>query len=109
LSSIKNETELINAGYLFLYSCNMSTGRFIQDVIKTMKQDNIDVLNVTDTMIIPEIIYSQQLSIDENSDDESFAKSYQYGFLKGSGKIHLNFFNWKCPVIKSDRLSWTTF
>lgn len=107
--SVKNQTDKINVGYLFLYSCNMSTGKFIEGIIKTMKNNNIDLLNVRDTMIIPDIIYSQQLSVDENSDDESFTKSYQHGFLKGSEKLHLNFFNWKCPVIKSHQLSWPIF
>lgn len=103
---IKNERESINAGYLFLYSCNMSNGKFIQNIIKTIKNDNIDVFNVLDTLIIPDTIFSKKVDLCDESDDESFTESYQYGFLKSSVKKHLNFFNWKCPTVKSDLIFW---
>ncbi len=108
-SAILNETAFINVGYLFLYSCNMNSSKLIMDAMRAMKLDDVDVLNTTDTMIIPELIYTDNLATGEDSEDESFIKSYQYGFLKGSGKIHLNFFNWKCPAITSDKVCWTTF
>lgn len=105
-----NTVDIINAGYLFLYTCNITYNcDFIENILKLMANDNIDILNTTDTMIIPETIYTKNVNICNDSDDESFSDSYQFGFLKGSGKIHFNFFNWKCPEIKTTQISWVTF
>lgn len=109
-SAVVNTEEKINAGYLFLYATtSILESKLMNDIMLVMKNDNIDVLNVTDVMSVSDIIYSDKLNVDVESDDESFVKSYQHGFLKGSGKIHLNFFNWKCPTVTSDKISWTTF
>lgn len=109
-SRIVNSENKINAGYLYLYSLNsINPTHFINDLMRVMKNDNMDVLNVTDTMAMSELLYTDSLQFNQDSEDESFTKSYQLGFIKGSGKIYLNFFNWKCPAILPSLISWTTF
>lgn len=106
----KNPIDKIYAWNLFLYTCNyISNSEFIQKALLVASKNNADVLNVTDTMIIPDTIYTKDFANDVDSDDESFVASYQHGFLKGSGKLNFNFFNWKCPEIHSKQLSWNTF
>lgn len=109
LDYITKDNNLINGAYLFLYSCEMNNDKFIKNILKKLKDDNVDVFLVVDNMMIPEIIYSEILKNDEDSDDESFTKSYQYGFLKSSDKKFFNFFNWKCSSVKFNQICWNEF
>jgi glycylpeptide N-tetradecanoyltransferase len=103
-------TEKISAGYLFLYSCDsLETSTFMTNALKLASYHDMDMFTVTDTMIISDCLFTHELSNGYDSDNDSYSKQYNHGFLKGSGKIHFNFFNWKCPELQPKQLSWTSF
>lgn len=104
LDYLSTKENLIKGAHMYLYSCNMSAEKFIKNIFGVLKNDFIDILHVVDSTIMPELIYSQELKVNEDSDDESFTKSYQYGFLKGPEKKYFNFFNWQCPSINSNQI-----
>ena len=109
-TSVENPNDKIFAGYLFLYTCNeIATSDFMGNLLKVATSNKLDVFNVTDTMIISEVLFASDVKNDCDSDNNDGNDSYQFGFLKGTGKVHFNFFNWKCPKITTKQLSWTTF
>jgi glycylpeptide N-tetradecanoyltransferase len=102
------DQEKINSGYLFLYSCNNIAGdELLENLLRIAFFNKLDVFNVTDTMMIPNVLFTKELELDEDSDNESYEHIYEHKFLKGDEKLHFNFFNWKCPEMKSKQLSWT--
>ena len=105
-----NTEDKINAAYMFLYSCNnVAGGEMLDNVLKILFAEGIDVFNVTDTSSSSDILMTKDLNNDEDSDVESYEHVYEHKFLKGSGKLHFNFFNWKCPIVKSKQISWVAF
>lgn len=103
------QAEKINTAYLFLYSCeNYPGGSMIDNLLKILTNDGFDLLNVNDTGSMSDILLTKNLNIDEDSDFESYEHVYEQRFLKGSGKLYLNFFNWKCPQVRSRRVLWVT-
>lgn len=102
--------DKINAGYLFLHSCNnISIDEIIENLLKLMKYNNIDILNITDNMLMSEVILTKVFKNDENSDNEDCEKVYEHKFLKRNKKLHFNFFNWRCPEITPKQISWFPF
>lgn len=107
--SVANSTEHIYGGYLFNYTANtITTNDIIKNVLNICAHINLDVFNTTDIMTIGDTLLTHETNIDEDSDDESVNKMYEHKFLKGSGKLHFNFFNWKCPRIPSKQINWVT-
>lgn len=105
-----NENDKINAAYLFLYSCNnISNDTMIENILKICNNNGIDILNVTDTGTMSDALLTKDIGNDDDSDIESYEHVYEHKFLKGSGKLHFNFFNWKCPTVKPKQISWVTF
>ena len=104
------EKHKIKAGYLFLYSCNvMRPSDFIPNILKIASYNGLDVFNTTDNMIMSDELFTHDIPDGYESDEESYKKQYNHGFLKGTGKLHFNFFNWKSPKIHPKQISWTTF
>lgn len=104
---MNGENEKINASYLFLYSCENEIGsKLIENILKISYCNDMDIFNVVDTGMISDIIFSES-ELDNDSEDESFTKTYNLLFLKGSGKLHLNMFNWKCERVKSKYVFYT--
>lgn len=99
--------ELIHTGHLFLYTLNSEYGEFVFDqVLKIMASNNIDILITNDTMAISDIILSTKSnSNNEESDSDSYTHIYEHKCLKEK-KVYLNLFNWKCPYVSSDRISY---
>lgn len=108
--SVENTTEEINAGYLFLHTCNeIATEELIENLLRIMKNDNIDVANVTDIASLSGTLLSKDYDANEESDSESYSQNYQYKFMKGTYKLNVNFFNWKCPSVKTKQIYWFSF
>ena len=106
---IDNNPEKINAGYLLTYTATKeSTNQIIKNVLKIASNFNLDVFNVTDIMTIGESILTRERENDEDSDTEEKNKMYEHKFIRGSGKIYFNFFNWKCPRVKPQQINWVT-
>ena len=107
--NIKNSTEKISTCYLFLYSTNvLNADAHINNLLICAHTLKFDVFNAIDVMWTREALLISSKPDDE-SDDEDYKRIYELKFLKGSGKINFNFFNWKSPKIKPSQLCWTVF
>lgn len=105
--TIENIDDKINAGYIFLHSCNnVSIDEIIDNLLIIMKNNNLDLFNITDTMLLSNALLTKTFIFGEDSDVEDYCKIYRHMFLKGSGKLHINLFNWKCPKMSSNEISW---
>lgn len=105
-SSENNIINEIYAGYLFLYTCNViRPSDFVSNILKIASYNGLDVFNVVDSQIISDELFTHDNSEEYDSDEESFRKQYNHGFLKGTGKIHFNFFNWQCPKLHPRQIS----
>lgn len=101
------KTEKINAGYLFLYTCNViRPSDFVPNILKIASLNGLDVFNTIDNMIMSDELFTHESFEDYESDEETFKKQYNYGFLKGTKKLHFNFFNWECPKLQPKQISW---
>ena len=108
--AVMGSSDKLNSGYLFLHSCNNISGNdMVKKMFQILKVNNLDMLNITDAMMMSDVLLSKELKNDENSDAEDCDKVYEHKFLKGSGKLHFNFFNWKCPNVKPRQLFWASF
>jgi glycylpeptide N-tetradecanoyltransferase len=108
--AVENVDEKINSAYLFLHSCNKMNGNdMVEKLFQILKMNEMDLLNVTDTMLMTDVLLTKELKNTQNSDAEDADKVFEHKFLKGSGKLYFNFFNWKCPEIKPKQLSWFSF
>jgi glycylpeptide N-tetradecanoyltransferase len=107
--NIENETEQINAAYLLSYTANTeSTNEILTNLLRLSANLNIDVFNVTDIMTVGDALLVTNVEIEDDSDSDDSNKMYENRFIKGTGKLHFNFFNWKCPRVKSRQLNWIT-
>ena len=107
---IENSEEKINSAYMFLYSCTtVSPDTIIDNLLKIAKKENYDVLNVLDVGLVGDMLLTSELNNGDESDEESYEHVYEHKFLKGTGKIYFNFFNWKCPEIRPRQLLWTVY
>ncbi len=108
---IEGEEEKINAGYIFLYTCNSTAGdEMMTQLLRLVSRDDtLDIFTVTDTMIIQDTLLIKHLPLDYDSDVDSYQKPYQHKFMRGSGKIHFNFFNWKCSTVSPRQIQWVSF
>ena len=108
--NITDSSEQISAGHLYLYSANnVDNYKIMDEVLKIATQENLDVFIVNDTNNMAEIIATKTVKVGEMSDSESYGYSYQFKFLKSCKKLHFNFYNWKCPEVKPNQISWFTF
>jgi glycylpeptide N-tetradecanoyltransferase len=102
--NINESDEKINTGYLFLYSSETITGSdIIRDVLQSTSKDNLDLFNVIDIGNIFDALLLKDTGLCD-SDYESHTKSYQHYFMKGSGKLFFNFFNWQCQEIATNQM-----
>jgi hypothetical protein len=107
--NIKDSAEKIKACYLFLYSTNvLSADTNINNLLTCARDLKFDVFNATDVMWTRDALLITAKPDDE-SDNEDYKRIYELKFLKGSGKIHLNFFNWKSPKVEPSQLCWVVF
>jgi glycylpeptide N-tetradecanoyltransferase len=107
--NIKDSTEKIRACYLFLYSTNvLSADTNINNLLTCARDLKFDVFNATDVMWTRDALLITAKPGDE-SDNEDYKRIYELKFLKGSGKIHLNFFNWKSPKVEPSQICWMVF
>lgn len=94
----------IRSGHIFLYSLNTEYGENMMDnLIKIMAEDNIDVMISFDDMDINNILLSENFD-DKDSDVETYDKVYEHKFLKQK-KSYVNLFNWKAPFLSSQKIS----
>lgn len=109
--SVVGTTEKINGAYLFLYSCNKEDIQLMaSNIIRLIIRDtDCDVFNVTDVMNNSDFLLSNKKYADEESDQEDYEKSYDNKFIKGSGKLNLNFFNFGTARMHSGQICWTSF
>lgn len=109
--SVKGSDEKIKGAYLFLYSCNKEDIQLLaSNVIRLITRDtDCDVFNVTDVMNNSDFLLSNKKYADEESDQEDYEKSYDHKFIKGSGKLNLNFFNFGTSRMHSGQICWTSF
>ena len=108
--SIENVDEQINCAYLFLHSCNKITGGdMVEKMFQILKINEMDLLHVTDTMLMSDVLLTKELKNAQNSDADDYDNVFEHKFLKGNGKLHFNLFNWKCPEIKPRQISWFSF
>lgn len=107
LTHFSNENpEIIKSGYLLLYTCNtLSENEIMNSLLRIMKVNKMDLLTVNDTMMISEILLTNDLKNDEDSDSGDYEKMYEHKFIKGNKKVYFNFFNWRSPTIKPKQLS----
>lgn len=106
----KETVDKINSAYLFLFSCcNTACDEMLENILKLASANNIDVFNVTDSMGLSDILLIKDIELDEKSEYESYEHVYEHKFLKGTGKLYLNFFNWKCPQVKPSQTAWISF
>jgi hypothetical protein len=104
--------ESINARNFYLHSCvNITTDDLMKYSLELAKIDNIDILNTTDVMLMSDIIMCKEYDTTEDSDNDENGKTYDYKFIKSGKKMHLNFFNWKCPQMRPIQISlfWFNF
>jgi ribosomal protein S18 acetylase RimI-like enzyme len=101
------ETDPVNAAYLFLYTLNTEYGESMVDhVLRIMAAKDVDIMITNDSMVMNDIILTAKYDVDEyDSDSESYSKVFEHKLLKQEKK-YVNLFNWKCPYIPADRLSF---
>lgn len=100
-----DKQNIVQSATMFLHSCNELAGdRIVNDILKIAKSHNIDVFNTNDMSCIGSVLMTQELSLDENSDAESYDHVYEHRFIKDSDTLFLNFFNWECPIVKSKQV-----
>lgn len=101
--------EKIYASYLLSYTSNTeSTDQMLKNIVKISANMAMDVLIATDIMTIGEslLTHDREITVDSDTDDKN--KMYEHKFIKSSGKLYFNFFNWKCPRIKPRQINWVT-
>jgi hypothetical protein len=106
LQTNKENEEKIKARNFYLYTCEtMSQDFILQNSLIIAQQDKIDVVSTTDVMLISNSILTKEFDVGEDSDTDDKGKVYEYKFIRGSSKLYLNFFNWKCQKIRPIQLS----
>jgi len=102
--------EIIKSAQLFLYSCNKEdVNVMVANTIRLAVRDaNPDVFNATDICRNPEFLLSNKFMPDDESDQEDYDKTYDHKFIKGTGKMYLNFFNFSTPQMHSSQIFWVS-
>jgi glycylpeptide N-tetradecanoyltransferase len=101
---VTDSDQIINCAYLYLYSSeNVNTSNMIKELLKILNKEDIDVLTIYDTGNMYDALLLKDSGNCE-SDYESYVKSYQHNFTKGTGKTYFNFFNWTCPSLATNQL-----
>lgn len=102
--SVTDSDKIINCAYLYLYSAeNINSSDIIKDLLKILNKQDIDVLTIYDSGNMYDALLLKDTG-NCDSDYESYVKSYQHNFTKGTGKIYFNFFNWTCPNLETNQL-----
>jgi glycylpeptide N-tetradecanoyltransferase len=106
--SVKDSDDVIDGAYLFLYTVLREDINLLgSNLIRLVSRDTkCDVLTVTDVMQNSDFLLANKKHPDEDSDQEDYEKTYDFKFIKGSGKLYLNFFNWACPPLYPHQISW---
>lgn len=95
----------INVAQLFLYTSNTECYDELICNLLNIISDDVDMLLINDIGTIGEtILTSVYKNTNEDSDQETYTKIYEYGFLK-QNKKYVNFFNWKSPYLPSNLIS----
>lgn len=103
----KNNSENINAGYLFLHTCNIvPIDEIINNMILLMEQNSIDIFNIDDVVDIRNGLLTEDVEYEDDSDKETYERVYECKFTKTKSKTYVNFFNWKCPTTKSKQIGF---
>ena len=109
-SLVVGTDQKVNACYLFLHTClEANIDKMLDNLVCIAGANNMDVLNTTDIMEVGNALLTKESQKDEVSDADDYEKVYEHKFLKGSGKLYFNFFNWACPDILPKQLSWFSF
>jgi ribosomal protein S18 acetylase RimI-like enzyme len=99
-----HESNKIISGNLYLHTCNnISLDTIIRNMIIIMEHNKIDLFNVTDIAGINDSLLSKEYDLSDNSDNDQVQNKehvYEQKFIKGTKKLYLNFFNWRCPELK---------
>ena len=103
--------DIIKSAQLFLYSCNKEDiNVMVANTIRLAVRDvNPDVFNATDICGNSEFLLSNKFMPDEDSDQEDYDKTYDHKFMKGSGKMYLNFFNFLTSQMYPSQIFWVSF
>jgi hypothetical protein len=100
----KQQSEVIKSGHLYLYSCNKSIVDLYNNIFMLMSLDNVDLLSITDMSYNGETLSTHIVDAGEDSDIDSYTKSYLFMFIKSKYRTYLNFYNWKCTTIDPKQL-----
>jgi len=102
---VKDTNETIEVGYLYTNtSNNHDIDEMLDNFIYQGYDMKLDLLNIMDIMQIRRaLLINEKKDID--SDDENIKKPFQHKFIKGTGKLYLNFFNWEVPRIMPGQLA----
>lgn len=102
---VKDTNEKIEVGYLYTNTTNnYDIDEILDNFIYHGYDMKLDLLNIMDIMQIRKaLLINEKKDID--SDDENTKKPFQHKFLKGTGKLYLNFFNWEVPRIMPGQLA----
>ena len=101
---VDNTTEKLHTGYLFLYSSEtLISSEIIKETINSTQIDNLDLFNVIDVGNMFDALLLKDTGL-VDSDYESYQKSYNHHFMKGTGKLYFNFFNWKCQEVLTNQI-----
>jgi hypothetical protein len=104
--SVTGSDEKIISGNLFLYTCNSTAcDELVENMLKFAKINELDLFSVNDTMMIQDVLFTKDYSLDEDSDVESYDRVFEHKFVRSTKTLFFNFFNWKCPTMKSKQLS----
>ena len=104
--AIKDSDEQINISHLYLYTClTEDIQLLISNFIRTVsKNNNTDLITITDNMQNSEALLSELKHFDIDSDNDDYEKVYDYKFGKSPIKSYINLFNWQCPQMKPNQI-----
>ena len=104
--AIKDSDEQINISHLYLYTClTEDIQLLISNFIRTVsKNNNSDLITITDNMQNSEALLSELKHFDIDSDNDDYEKVYDYKFGKSPIKSYINLFNWQCPQMKPNQI-----
>jgi glycylpeptide N-tetradecanoyltransferase len=102
--------QIIKSVQLFLYSCNKEDiNVMVANTIRLAVRDvNPDLFNATDICRNSEFLLSNRFMPDEESDQEDYDKTYDHKFMKGTGKMYINFFNFATSQMYPSQIFWVS-
>jgi hypothetical protein len=102
---LKSNGNLIHTAHVFLYTTNDTyIGNVLDNYIKITKDNEYDMLVSHDCLTLTDGLLTKERNVDEESDADEYQRSYEHQFTKSVDKTFINFFNWKCPALKTRQI-----